>query len=211
MKVECKSAQLLHFRAAPPPYVPSRRSFACQLWPCRRIAPHTLSKSARRSPRPAPRPLADRGPAPPPRRQLRRRRLPDPHRQRTPGHGHPAQPGHRHLENGRARQYRRRLPAPRPGRHPDPRNPQTAPSMSKTDTTRLRRGPGGCCTHLPYRHRLALEEGEVAGRGLRSLRRPARPPGSRRYRAAAHRHGRRSTAAGGLHVRDGPRPSARTG
>ena len=29
-------------------------------------------------------------------------------------------------------------------------------------------------------HRLALEEGEVIVRGLRSLRRPARPPGSRR-------------------------------
>jgi hypothetical protein len=59
-----------------------------------------------------------------------------------------------HLENGRAHQHRRRLQAPRPGRHPDPRNPRTAPSMNKTDTTRLRRGPGG----------------EVAGRGLRSLR-----------------------------------------
>jgi hypothetical protein len=104
-------------------------------------------------PRPArrldPRPLADRGTAPPPRRQLRRRRLPDPHRQRTPGHGHPAQPGHRNLENGRAHQYRRRLPAPRPGRHPDPGNPRTRPGMNKTDMTRPRRGPGGCCTRLP--------------------------------------------------------------
>ena len=72
-----------------------------------------------------PRPLADRGAAPHPRRQLRRRRLPDPHRQRTPGHGHPAQPRHRDLENGRARQHRRRLQAPRPGRHPHPRNPRT--------------------------------------------------------------------------------------
>ena len=35
--------------------------------------------------------------------------------------------------------------------------------MSKTDTTRLRRGPGGCRTPLPYRHRLALADGEVAG------------------------------------------------
>ena len=34
--------------------------------------------------------------------------------------------------------------------------------MSKTDTTRLRRGPGGCRTPLPYRHRLALADGEVA-------------------------------------------------
>jgi hypothetical protein len=34
--------------------------------------------------------------------------------------------------------------------------------MSKTDTTRLRRGPGGCCIPLPYRHRLALADGEVA-------------------------------------------------
>ena len=113
---------------------------------------HQATRPARRL---DPRPLADRGPAPPPRRQLRRRRLPDPHRQRTPGHGRPTwQPGHRHLENRRARQHRRRLQAPRPGRHPDPRNPRTAPSMNKTDTTRLRRGPGG----------------EVAGRGLRSLR-----------------------------------------
>jgi len=75
--------------------------------------------------------------------------LPDPHRQRTPGHGHPAQPGHRNLENGRAHQYRRRLPAPRPGRHPDPGNPRTRPGMNKTDMTRPRRGPGGCCTRLP--------------------------------------------------------------
>jgi len=34
--------------------------------------------------------------------------------------------------------------------------------MSKTDTTRLRRGPGGCRTPLPYRHRLALADGEDA-------------------------------------------------
>jgi hypothetical protein len=90
------------------------------------------------------------------------RHVPVASRQHNRGHGRPAQPGHRHLENGRARQHRRRLQAPRPGRHPDPRNPRTAPSMSKTDTTRLRRGPGGCCTPLPYRHRLALADGEVA-------------------------------------------------
>jgi hypothetical protein len=61
-------------------------------------------------------------------------------------------------------------PAPRPGRHPDPGNPRTRPGMNKTDMTRPRRGPGGCCTRLPYLHRLALEDGEVIGRGLRSLR-----------------------------------------
>ena len=69
--------------------------------------------------------------------------------QKITHHGHPAQPGHRNLENGRAHQYRRRLPAPRPGRHPDPGNPRTRPGMNKTDMTRPRRGPGGCCTPLP--------------------------------------------------------------
>ena len=53
------------------------------------------------------------------------------------------------LKNGRAHQYRRRMPAPRPGRHPDPGNPRTRPGMNKTDMTRPRRGPGGCCTRLP--------------------------------------------------------------
>lgn len=108
-------------------------------------------------------------------------------------------------------QYRRRLPAPRPGRHPDPGNPRTRPRHEQNGHDATTPGPW----RLPYSsaclHRLALEDGEVTGRGLRSLRRPARPPGSRRYRAAAHRCGRRSTAAGGLHVRDGPRPLARTG
>jgi len=33
-----------------------------------------------------------------PRSDLRRRRLPGPHGQRAPGHGHPAEPGHRHLQ-----------------------------------------------------------------------------------------------------------------
>ena len=59
-----------------------------------------------------------RGPAPHPRRHLRRRRLPDPHRQRPPGHGHPAQPRHRHPQTRRPPQHRRRLPLPRPRRHP---------------------------------------------------------------------------------------------
>jgi hypothetical protein len=78
-------------------------------------------------------------------------------------------------------------------------------------TRQVRPPDGGRWRTVTVYARLALEEGEVTGRGLRSLRRPARPPGSRRYRAAAHRCGRRSTAAGGLHVRGGPRPLARTG
>ena len=72
--------------------------------------------------------------APHPRRQLRRRRLPDPHWQRPPGHGCPAQPRHRDPENGRARQIARPAP-PRPRRHPDPGNPRTQPAMTETDIT----------------------------------------------------------------------------
>ena len=45
------------------------------------------------------------------------------------------------LKLGRAHQYRRRLPAPRPGRHPDPGNPRTRPGMNKTDMTPPCRGP----------------------------------------------------------------------
>ena len=59
MKVECKSAWLLHFRAAPPLCVSSWRSFAYQVWSCRRIASHTLPKSARQSPAKAPRAISD--------------------------------------------------------------------------------------------------------------------------------------------------------
>ena len=53
----------------------------------------------RRSRRLDSRPLADRSPAPHPRCHLPRGRLPGPHRQRPPGHGHPAQP--RHRDHGR--------------------------------------------------------------------------------------------------------------
>ena len=44
------------------------------------------------------RPLTHRSAAPHPRCHLRRRRLPGPNPQRPPGHGHPAQPGHRNPE-----------------------------------------------------------------------------------------------------------------
>ena len=43
--------------------------------------------------------------------------------------------------------------------------------MSKTDRMRLCRGPGGCCTPLPCRHRLALADGEVANMTLAQLTR----------------------------------------
>ena len=78
-----------------------------------------------------PRPLAHRGPAPHPRRHLRRGLLPDPHRQRPPGHGHPAEPGHRHLETRRSGQHRRRHPAPRPGPRQNPGHPRAHPGMTK--------------------------------------------------------------------------------
>ncbi len=39
-------------------------------------------------------------------------------------------------------QHRRRLPPPRPGRHPRPGHPRTQPAMTETDITPLCRGPG---------------------------------------------------------------------
>ena len=48
-----------------------------------------------------------------------------------------------------------------PGVRRDPLTRRFVPP--DTDTTRLHRGPGGCCAPLPYRHRLALAEGEAAG------------------------------------------------
>ncbi|MFG2562750.1 ISAs1 family transposase [Streptomyces sp. NPDC048496] len=63
-------------------------------------------------------PLVRGSPAPRERRGLRRGRLQGPHRQRSPGHGHPAQPRHRPDASGRLDQHRRRsrpLPVtPRP-------------------------------------------------------------------------------------------------
>ena len=68
--------------------------------------------------------------------------LPGPRRQRTPGHGRPAQPRHRHLQNDRAHQHHSRLPASRQGCHPDRRHSRTHPVMNKAGITPLCRGPG---------------------------------------------------------------------
>ena len=89
-----------------------------------------------------PRSLAHRGPAPHPRRQLRRGRLPDPHRQRAPGHGRPAQPDDSNPQALQRPQHRRRLPPPRPGRHPRPGHSRIQPAMTETDIKPLCRGPG---------------------------------------------------------------------
>ena len=53
-----------------------------------------------------------------PRRHLRRGPIPGPHRPRTPRHGQPAQPGHRHLAAGRPYQHRRRPALSRPPARP---------------------------------------------------------------------------------------------
>jgi hypothetical protein len=55
-----------------------------------------------------------------PRCHLRRRPLPDPHRHRSPSHGHPPQRRHRRPTTGRCHQHRRRHPPPRPQRQPTP-------------------------------------------------------------------------------------------
>ena len=65
------------------------------------------------------------------------------------GHGHPAQPRHRHPETSRAPHHRRRLPPPQPRRHPHPDHPRTQHPMTETDITPLCRGPGNSARLLP--------------------------------------------------------------
>jgi hypothetical protein len=72
-----------------------------------------------------------------PRHHLWRRRFPGPHWQRPSGHGHPVQPGHRHLQTQRLPQHRRRVPLPRPRRYPGPGHPRAHPDMTETDITPL--------------------------------------------------------------------------
>ncbi|WP_405675130.1 ISAs1 family transposase [Streptomyces canus] len=73
---------------------------------------------------------------------FRRGRLPAPDRQRTPHHGHLAQPRHRSPEAGRNHQHRRRAPPQRPKPEPTPPAPRT--HMITKRASALRRSADHC-------------------------------------------------------------------
>ncbi|MFB7225308.1 ISAs1 family transposase [Streptomyces sp. NPDC056227] len=63
------------------------------------------------------------------------------HRDRTPGHGHAAQPGHRRPPPHRLRQHRRRPAQTQPRRHPTPDDPRH--HLIRSDRSPQRRRPPG--------------------------------------------------------------------
>ncbi len=90
---------------------------------------------------------------------LRRGPLPDPHRQRPPDHGQPAQPRHHHLAAGRPRQHRRRPALPRPPARPATADDHEVLNDFAGPWHRLVPHPPG----VPAQHRVLVAEHQQFG------------------------------------------------